>query len=99
MKKQLGLPKLNGGSRGCNARLDRARIGRLAYGRPGYQIFDSGSEDNSTGRCSRHRRRRGFMMKAILNGSVHHNMRDGCATRQDRDGVFPEEPILEIMDG
>jgi hypothetical protein len=38
----------------------------------------------------------GFMMKAILNGSMHHNMRDGCTTRQD--GVFPEEALLEIMD-
>jgi hypothetical protein len=37
------------------------------------------------------------MMKAILNGSMDHNMRDGCTTRQD--GVFPEETLLEIMDG
>ncbi len=37
------------------------------------------------------------MIKAILNGSMHHNMRDGCTTRQD--GVFPEEALLEIMDG
>ena len=37
-----------------------------------------------------------LMMKAILNGSMHHNMRDGCTTRQD--GVFPEEDLLEIMD-
>lgn len=35
----------------------------------------------------------GFMMKAILNGSVHHNMRDGCTTRQ------VEDALLEIMDG
>ena len=39
----------------------------------------------------------GFMIKAILNGGgVHHNMRDGCTTRQD--GVFPEEALLEIME-
>jgi hypothetical protein len=36
------------------------------------------------------------MMKAIFNGSMHHNMRDGCTTRQD--GVFPEEDLLEITD-
>ena len=38
-------------------------------------------------------------MKAILNGSVDHNMRDGCTTRQDRDGVFPEEALLDIING
>ena len=27
---------------------------------------------------------------------MHHNMRDGCTTRQD--GVFPEVALLEIMD-
>ena len=27
---------------------------------------------------------------------MHHNMRDGCTTRQD--GVFPDEALLEIMD-
>jgi hypothetical protein len=30
---------------------------------------------------------------------MHHNMRDGCTTRQDGHGVFPEEALLEIMDG
>jgi hypothetical protein len=62
--------------------------------------FDSGSVYNSTGRCSRHKRRRGFIMKAILKGSMHHNMRDGCTSSTTRqDGVFPEEDLLEIIDG
>jgi len=42
----------------------------------------------------------GFMMKmkAILNGSMHHNMRDGCTTRQ-RTVCFLRKPFLEIMNG
>jgi hypothetical protein len=38
----------------------------------------------------------GFVIKAIFNGSMHHNMRDGCTTRQD--GGFPDEDLLEITD-
>jgi hypothetical protein len=36
------------------------------------------------------------MIKAILNGSVDHNMRDGCSTKTGR-CVFSEEALLEIM--
>jgi hypothetical protein len=36
-------------------------------------------------------------MKAILNGSMHEDMRDGCTTRQD--GVFPKEAHLETVGG
>lgn len=77
--------------RGCIA----LEFGAWHVAGPGNQILVLDSYNRSTGQCSRHRRRK-FMIKAILNGSVDHNMRDGCSTKTGR-CVFSEEALLEIM--